>query len=136
MPPTMNRLWIARTARFLAFAALGTGLFCFVLMSIWNNLVPALFDGPTITFGQALALFVLSRILLLPVTAWWGWRLERRRRNGYFRKRFEEKLAQMTPAERERFRSQYANRCGNRWGCTTSRKQALVPAPAEEPVNV
>jgi hypothetical protein len=72
-------------------------LFCFVLMSLWNSLVPALFDGPAITFGQALALFVLSRILLLPVRAWWGWRLERRRRSGYFRKRFEEKLAQMTP---------------------------------------
>jgi ABC-type nickel/cobalt efflux system permease component RcnA len=132
----MNRLWIARTARFLAFAALGTGLFCFVLMSVWNSLVPALFDGPTITFGQALALFVLSRILLLPVRAWWGWRLERRRRSGYFRKRFEEKLAQMTPQERERFRSQYANRCGNRWNCNTSRQEAQAPTRAEEPVNV
>jgi hypothetical protein len=132
----MNRLWIARTARFLAFAALGTGLFCFVLMSLWNSLVPALFDGPTITFGQALALFVLSRILLLPVRAWWGWRLEHRRRSGYFRKRFEEKLAQMTPEERERFRSQYANRCGNRWACKASREEARVPAPAEEPINV
>ena len=126
----MNRLWITRTARFLAFAALGTGLFCFVLMSVWNSLVPALLDGPAITFGQALALFVLSRILLLPVRAWWGWRLENRRRSGYFRKRFEEKLAQMTPEERERFRNQYANRCGNRWNCKTTRQTTQVPAEA------
>jgi hypothetical protein len=133
MLTTMKRFWIARAARLVVFAALGIALFGLLLMSLWNSLVPGLFGGPAITFGQALGLFVLSRILFLPFRAWGGWRPRGQRREGYFRKRFEEKLASMTPEERERFRSRYAACCGSRRSRTP---QEELRVRTEEPANV
>ena len=37
--------------------------FSFVVMSLWNWLVPALFGGPVITMIQAIGLLILSKIL-------------------------------------------------------------------------
>ncbi len=79
-------------------------------MLLWNALVPSLFKGPSVSFGQALGLLVLSHILLRGGRPWHcrhGWRRER------WRKRFEEKLQSMSPEERERFREEW----GRRWGC-------------------
>ena len=50
----------------IAFAALGIGLFVlavYVVMRLWNWLVPSLFKGPKLRFVQALGLFVLARLL-------------------------------------------------------------------------
>ncbi len=129
----MKRFKIARAARLVVFAALGIALFGLLLMGLWNSLVPGLFGGPSITFGQALGLFVLSRILFLPFRSWIGWRHRRQSRGSYFRKRFEEKLASMSPEERERFRNRYADCCGSRRSRTP---QEEVRMRTEEPANV
>ena len=79
-------------------------------MLLWNALVPSLFNGPSVSFAQALGLLVLSHILLRGGRPWHhghGWRHER------WRKRFEDRLQSMSPEERERFREQW----GRRWGC-------------------
>ena len=50
----------------VAFAALGIGLFVlatYVVMRLWNWLVPSLFNGLELRFAQALGLFVLARLL-------------------------------------------------------------------------
>lgn len=50
----------------IGFAVLGIGLFLlatYVVMRLWNWLIPALFNGPRIRFVQALGLFFLSRLL-------------------------------------------------------------------------
>lgn len=39
-------------------------LFGFVLMWLWNWLMPELFDLPTVTYWQAVGLFILLKILL------------------------------------------------------------------------
>jgi len=44
---------------FAVFVAIGG----FIVMSLWNALVPPLFHGPALTFWQALGLLLLSRIL-------------------------------------------------------------------------
>ncbi len=77
-------------------------------MLLWNALVPALFNGPTVTFGQAIGLLLLSHILLRGASPWrgGGWGRER------WRRRFEEKLRAMTPEERERFEQEWGRRCG------------------------
>jgi len=129
MRMAMKKIWIARAARFVAFAVLGVGLFGFGLMGLWNVLVPAMFGGPVITFWQALGLFALSRILFFPFRLRGRPRRQDEPRGAYFRKRFEEKLSRMTPEERERFRNQYAGRCGNRWSCTPAEE---VRVPVEE----
>lgn len=38
-------------------------LFTFVVMWLWNTLVPELFNGPVLGYWQALGLLVLSKIL-------------------------------------------------------------------------
>ena len=52
--------------RILAWVALGflaVLLFGLVTMSLWNWLIPVLFNGPVISFWQALGLFLLAKIL-------------------------------------------------------------------------
>jgi hypothetical protein len=54
-----------RGLKFLAFVALGllaVFLIGYITMSLWNWLVPVLFNGPFITFWQALGLLLLSKI--------------------------------------------------------------------------
>ena len=92
-------------------------LLSLVTMLLWNALIPALFNGPSVTFGQALGLLILSHILFRGASPWrrgGGWDRER------WRRRFEEKLQAMTPEERERFEQKW----GRRW-CSP-------PAPASE----
>ncbi len=50
----------------IGFALLGIGLFLlatYVVMRLWNWLVPTLFNGPKLRFIQALGLFLLTRLL-------------------------------------------------------------------------
>ncbi len=74
----------------LPLAILAALVFGFVVMSLWNWLVPALFGGKVITYWQALGVLVLSRIL---VGGFGG------------RGRFVHKWDQLTPEEREKFRA-------------------------------
>jgi hypothetical protein len=109
---------MGRIAAGIAFFVAVTGLLSVVTMLLWNALVPVLFHGPTVTFGQALGLLVLSHILFRGGGPWrhaGGWKHEGARR------RLEAKMAAMTPEERERFRAEW-RRCG--WfatDCTPSK---------------
>ena len=50
----------------IGLAVLGIGLFLlatYVVMRLWNWLVPSLFNGPRLRFVQALGLFFLARLL-------------------------------------------------------------------------
>lgn len=50
----------------IGFAVLGIALFLlvtYVVMRLWNWLVPSLFNGPRLRFVQALGLFFLTRLL-------------------------------------------------------------------------
>jgi hypothetical protein len=83
----------------------GTIVFGFVVMGLWNALIPELFKGPVLSFWQAVGLLLLSHILL---RGWGsgGWGHNR------WRHRFEEKLAAMTPEERDKFKEEWRRRCG------------------------
>jgi len=107
----------ARIAKIAAIGVLAIAVFGFVLMALWNWLVPALFGGPEITFWQGLGLLVLSRILL---GGWHGGSGRRR----HWRRRMIERWERMTPEERERFR--------HGWGCGPSGMQGSQPNPAAE----
>ncbi len=92
-------------------------------MLLWNALVPSLFKGPSVSYGQALGLLALSHILLRGGRPWHcgsGWRHER------WRKRFEEKLQSMSPEERESFRKEWRGR----WGCSSD--MSVDPEPTEQ----
>lgn len=55
------RCW--RYAGFGALGILGIFLFTFVVMWLWNWLVPDLFRGPELSYWQTLGLLVLSKIV-------------------------------------------------------------------------
>jgi hypothetical protein len=85
----------------LAVAALG-----FVVMGLWNALVPPLFGLRVIHFWQAMGLLVLSRILF---GGFHG------RHGGAFRhrQRLIQRWENMTPDERETFKQGFRGRfCG------------------------
>ena len=85
------------------FVALTLGVLGSVVMLLWNWLLPSLAGWHTITFLQALALLVLSRVLF------GGLRGPR----GSWRHPWKERFERMTPEERERFRQGLRQR----WHC-------------------
>jgi hypothetical protein len=94
----MKQHWMRRAPKILVIVALVVTVVAFMVMMLWNWLIPSLFHGPVLTFWQALGLLVLSRLLLggfrgRPGPPPWHWK-----------RRMRERWAQMTPEERERFR--------------------------------
>jgi hypothetical protein len=102
----MKRHWIVRGLKFVLFALLFVTVFGFVVMRLWNWLMPALFGWHLINFWQALGILVLSKILF------GGFRGHPGRRM-YWRRRMMERWEQMTPEEREKFRQGMLGRSGS-----------------------
>jgi hypothetical protein len=84
----------------------------FVVMLLWNALMPVIFHLGMITFWQAVGLFILCKLLFGfgkggprggfrggPPGPWMKFKMEERFRN-------------MTPEERERFKQKWNERCG------------------------
>ncbi len=95
---------ILRGLKFVAFALLGGAALTFVVMSLWNWLMPALFALHRISFWQALGLLLLSKILL-------GGFRGRGCGSRHWKGRMMERWAQMTPEEREKMKAGMS-RCG------------------------
>jgi hypothetical protein len=89
---------IRRILKFVLFAVLAGGIFSFVVMWLWNRLMPALFGLHVLSFWQALGLLILSKILL---SGFHG----RPAFSRDWRMRFIRRWEQMTPEEREAFRA-------------------------------
>ena len=100
MRPNRKKFLMIAPLAILALAA-----FIFVVMSLWNWLVPALFGGKLITYWQAAGLLVLSRIFF----GGFGGGPHRRRK-------FVGKWDDLSPEEREKFRAamERRGRCGPR----------------------
>jgi hypothetical protein len=96
---------VVRILRFAVIAVVGITVFSFVVMNLWNWLVPSVFGWHSITFWQALGLLVLSKILFGGFRGgpWRGM---------HWRHRMMERWQQMTPEEREKFREGMRGRCG------------------------
>ncbi len=94
----MKRRWAFRAGKFLLIGVVIFALLTVVVMALWNGLVPEVFKGPAISFWQAAGILLLSHILLRGGPPWrhhGGWMHDR------WRRRMEERLASMTPEERE-----------------------------------
>ena len=92
----MKRYWPARVLKFALIGLLAITVFSFVLMSLWNWLMPAIFGFRAISFWQALGLLALSRILVGGFRGGPGRRM-------HWRHRMRERWNQMTPEERAQF---------------------------------
>lgn len=109
----MRRFWVFRGLRLIAFATSAVVLLGYVVMALWNAVLPAVTGLHAITFVQALGLLVLSRILFGGLRGWG-------RRGGPWRARMQARWQQMSPEERERFRDMMGSRRGCRRGEASS----------------
>ncbi|SNR85655.1 MULTISPECIES: hypothetical protein [Hymenobacter] len=109
-----SSFWLLRGLKFILFAVLFVVAIGYLTMNLWNWLVPALFQGPQITFWQTIGLLVLSRILF----GGWGrggrssaWARHRRQ----WKQKMESRMASLTPEEQEKFRQKMAGACSPSW---------------------
>lgn len=101
----MKRHWFLRGLKFGFFALLFLAVATFVVMRLWNWLIPAVFGWHLITFWQALGLLILSKILF------GGFRGGPRHWKSH--RGMMARWEQMTPEEREKFRNSMRGRCGH-----------------------
>lgn len=136
----MKLFWIKRGLGILAFGLLFVGLAGFAVSSLWNWLVPVLFAGPTITFGQALGLLLLSRILVGFRGGWGGrgWGRYGGPQQAYWREKMSNRWQNMTPEERQQFKQQMKEQwkggCGPR-GFGYGRRWGQEPQQSTDPVE-
>jgi hypothetical protein len=98
----------------LALAAFG-----FVVMYLWNWLVPPVFGGHTIGYWQAWGIIILSKILF-------GGFSGRSGHGGDWKRRMQERCERMTPEEREKFLQGMAGRFGRAAGLA---EESSAPGP-------
>ncbi len=90
-------------AAFLSLAGLA-------VMLLWNNLLPDILFVNTITFWQAVGIFLLCKILF-------GFgRGGRGGGPGWMKHRMQEKFKNMTPEQREAFKQKMRDRACGPWG--------------------
>ena len=95
---------------FIPFFAVGFfALISYVVMLLWNALIPVIFHLGVISFWQAAGILLLSKILF-------GFGHGFRKGGGsWMRRGMEARFEKMSPEERDRFKEQMRERCGS-WG--------------------
>jgi hypothetical protein len=101
----MRKHPILKALKVILIVALFILISSFVVMQLWNWLMPALFGLRLITYWQAMGILVLSKVLFGGFRGRGGpaW---------HWRRRMMERWAQMTPEEREKFRQGMQSRWG------------------------
>jgi hypothetical protein len=104
----MKRFWVLKGLKVLVFLGLALAVFGYAVMALWNAVLPQVTGLHPISYGQALALLVLARLLF-------GSFRGRRYGGWYWRARMRSRWEQLTPEERERFRAGWGTRghCGH-----------------------
>jgi Ca2+/H+ antiporter, TMEM165/GDT1 family len=89
-------------------------LFGFIVMGLWNAILPAVLHVGAISFWQALGILLLSKILFGGFHG--GFKGGRRHQ---WKERMNEKWTNMSAEEKEKFQQEWKNRCGG-WGSMKS----------------
>jgi len=108
--------WVWKCVAFLVMVLALVALLSYVVMRLWNALIPDLFHGPMLGFWQATGLLVLCKILFGGLRGRHGpgrWHGHSWRERAMWREKMREKWDHMSPEEREHWRSKLQNRwCG------------------------
>ena len=99
-----GRRWVWKGVAFAGFVVVGLAVFSWIVMLLWNALLPSLFGAPQLRYLQAAGLLVLSRVLVGGLRGHHG---------GWRHRGWRERWESLTPEERERLRDKYARHC--RW---------------------
>lgn len=85
-------------------------LFGLAVMGLWNAILPDVLGVKALTYGQALGILLLSKLLFGGFGKGGG-------PGRQWKNNMREKWQMMTPEEREKFKAEWKNRCGHsRWG--------------------
>jgi hypothetical protein len=98
-----GRRCVLKGLAFVGLAVVALAVFSWVVMLLWNALLPGLFGAPHLRYLQAAGLLVLSRILVGGLRGHHG----RWRHHGW-----HERWESLTAEERERLREKYAHKHG------------------------
>jgi hypothetical protein len=93
-----------RVLKFIPIIIVASLVFGFITRELWNWLMPSIFGLHTITFWQAIGLFLLSKLIF------GGFHGHRGGGRNHWKERMKERWDSMTPEEREKFRS--GMKCG------------------------
>jgi uncharacterized membrane protein len=88
-----------KVLKIAVLVVVASALFGWVVMQLWNWLVPGIFGWHTITFVQAIGLFVLCKLLF------GGFHRHGGRGRGRWRQKMHERFEEMSPEEREHMRT-------------------------------
>ncbi len=117
--------FILRGIKFTLFAVAGVLLLGYLMMYLWNWLVPELFNGPSLSLLQAIGLFVLAKLLFGGFKhkgACWGGHCGELNHRGRWKQKFEDKMSKLSPEEKEKFRQHVSERCRSKWGWGSQEK--------------
>ncbi|MEO1052535.1 MAG: hypothetical protein AAFX87_18025 [Bacteroidota bacterium] len=84
-------------------------IFGYTVMLLWNWLIPDIFQGPEITFWQAIGLLILCKILFSDFGSKGGGKGPKKR---HWRRKVASKLEHMDPEDRERFKQKLKEKWG------------------------
>ncbi len=122
----MKKFWIKKGLMILFFGTIAVMAFGFIVMALWNALLPAILGVKAITFLQALGLLLLSKILFGGFGGGGrGWR-----GSPAWKQKMKQRWDTMTPEQREQFKAEWKNRCGGRWG-RPEKNDAVNTMPTE-----
>jgi len=107
----MKKFWIKKGLMILFFGAIAVTLFGFIVMGLWNGILVQVVSVKVITFWQALGILLLSKILFGGFHGRGRWRGSQA-----WKEKMKQRYDNMTPEEREKFKAEWKNRCGGRWG--------------------
>lgn len=107
----MKKFWIKKGLMILFFGAIAVTVFGFIVMGLWNAILPAVLGVKAITFLQALGILLLSKILFGGFGGHSRWR-----GSPAWKEKMKQRFENMTPDEKEKFKAEWKNRCGGMWG--------------------
>ncbi|MDQ6842846.1 MAG: hypothetical protein M3Z92_00640, partial [Bacteroidota bacterium] len=98
----MKKFWFKKGLMFAVLFIAAIVLFSAIVMALWNGILPAVLGVKPVSFLQALGILVLSKILFGGFGRRGGWRGGR---GNQWRRNMQQKWADMTPEEREKFKA-------------------------------
>jgi hypothetical protein len=118
----MKRNWKFKVAKMVIVFAGFVLLAGVAVMLLWNALIPGIFGVAPITWVQALGLLILARILVGGRGhGSWG-----RHKGGFWRARWDSKMAAMSPEERKKWKDEWG-----RHGCWDETAEEQSGHPVE-----
>ena len=85
--------------KFVVFGIIGLAAFTYLVMLLWNWLVPELFSGPLVNYWQTLGLLVLSKIIFAGFAG--GHHKRHDRPGDHWKKKYHRKMNGLSKEQKE-----------------------------------